>query len=124
MCGHCAHLIDVGAREEEADEMSVDLRVLQLVDDVRQNGRIVYVGIGARIQKIPDRVRSPAAVLRGALHEQALGADLLDEAAVQAWGVLCEAGAPLRGKATPRGAGGQARTATSAKAPFGAIATP
>jgi len=32
-----AHLINVGAREEPADELSVDLRLLQLVDDVIQN---------------------------------------------------------------------------------------
>ena len=36
-----AHLINVGAREEPADELSVDLRLLQLVDDViQQDGRI------------------------------------------------------------------------------------
>ena len=40
-------------------------------------------------------------------------------------GRVCDAGAPLRGEATSRGVqGGQASTATSAKAPFGAIATP
>ena len=39
-------------------------------------------------------------------------------------GRVCEAGAPLRGEGhAARGAGGQARTAMSAKAPLGAIAT-
>ena len=40
-------------------------------------------------------------------------------------GRVCEAGAPLRGEGRDgRGAGGQARTATSAKAPLGSISTP
>ena len=70
--------------------------------------------------------RAPAYAERGASRRRGVWrqAPHLIKCGGAGLGRVCEAG-PLRGKATTRGVQeGQARTATSAKAPFGSIATP
>ena len=70
-----AHHVHIGACEELLDEGFVALGVLQHLHHTRQ--RVGVVGVAAGTDEELDRVRGPAALRGGALHEQTQRLDLL-----------------------------------------------